>query len=850
MNIRKIVLTMGMALYAVSSMMAAPAKRGVRTFTQSNGSVISLNLAGDEFFHTFTTLDGLSVARGEDGDFHYLTPEGLSEVKAQNPEDRTPEVQAYLAAISPEMSVANIAKARKNAINARKAPARNVVERRASQVPNNGSPRVPVILVQYKDVKFKDADPNATFNDFFNTGEKSARQYFVDQSNGKFTPQFDVYGPYTLNSSRATYGGNDYWGNDKGVGKMVAEGCNAADSQMNFKNYDNDGDGICDVVIVLYAGDGEASSYDDDCENAVWPMQWELSASDYGKNLKLDNTTVDKFAVFNELNGSDLSKIDGVGTFCHEFSHCLDLPDFYDTQYAGHFGMADWSLLDSGCYNDDGYTPIGYTAYEKEFMGWIEIEEATENTLYSLPVLNQKSAATDKAVKLTNPSNKNEYFIIENRTNQGWDLYMPAEGLLIYHVTYDASVWDSNTVNDGDMQRMTPVPADGRLKLDSYDYYGETYYYANEEDLKGDLWPYGNATEFTDESDPAAKLNLGSGKYLGKPVTEMTRQTDGSISFWCMKAAMPTIAVPTGLTHSVLSNTSAEISWTPGDDNDATYTLEIRPHRDITCEEVISTTFNNDSHGWETEGFTEIDKATGSVRMGSTKQLGGVISPKFNAIDGDENVTVMLNAKNYSNDNTTLLVSLLDKNLATLSEKEVKLSGSFADYTVLLAGAKGECYVEIATTAKKSRAYLKSATVFVGDATETEKARAGVSLLPEGGVKSRVHSASASADGAAIVITDINGTSYTVIGLAANARYDYKVKAVSKNPDVVADSKWSPSGLLDLGMSTAVEIVEAPETAAAAEYFTLQGIRLNTVPTVPGIYIEHRNGQSRKILVK
>lgn len=65
---------------------------------------------------------------------------------------------------------------------------------------------------------------------------------------------------------------------------------------------------------------------------------------------------------------SGAPKVEGIGTFCHEFSHCLGLPDFYDTNYNGHFGMASWSLMDSGSYNDDGYTPIGYSAYEKEFM--------------------------------------------------------------------------------------------------------------------------------------------------------------------------------------------------------------------------------------------------------------------------------------------------------------------------------------------------------------------------------------------------------------------------------------------------------------------------------------------------
>ena len=89
----------------------------------------------------------------------------------------------------------------------------------------------------------------------------------------------------------------------------------------------------------------------------MWPCQWELSASDFNKALTLNGVKIDKFGVFNELNGFDMSRIDGIGTFCHEFSHCLGLPDFYCTTYAGYFGMSDWSLMDYGCYNTKATHP-------------------------------------------------------------------------------------------------------------------------------------------------------------------------------------------------------------------------------------------------------------------------------------------------------------------------------------------------------------------------------------------------------------------------------------------------------------------------------------------------------------
>ena len=527
MNLNKI-LALGLLAGCSAAAMAVPARPGLRTYQQPDGSEITLTLVGDEHFHTFLTTDGLTVERGEDGAFYYLTTDGLTDVAVHNPSMRQAPENAFVKSISARADLEALLEVNKESINARRAA---TVPTRAgkTQVPNTGSPRIPILLVQYKDVKFRDADPLSTFKDFFMTGESSARRYFEDQSNGKFTPQFDVYGPVTLASKRFKYGANQSGpGSDVGVGKMVAEAVKALDSEIDYSLYDNDQDGECDVMIVLYAGDGEAASTDSDSANAIWPCQWTLSGSDYGKALNFNNTVINKFAVFNELSGFDLRKIDGIGTFCHEFSHCLGLPDFYDIKYR-FFGMGMWSLMDTGSYNNQCYTPCGYSAYEKAFMGWIDIEEGVRDKQYTLPVFNSKDASKDIAVRLTNDGDPDEYFILENRRKQGWDSYMPAEGLFIYHVTYDEEAWTKNQVNISAMQRMTPVPCDNNLRMD----YLAGQYLINEKDMKGDLWPYEGNNEFTDSSKPAAVVNTG--KYLGKPVTEITINPDGTASFWVDK---------------------------------------------------------------------------------------------------------------------------------------------------------------------------------------------------------------------------------------------------------------------------------------------------------------------------
>lgn len=794
-------LTFAFAACVALSAAAIPARQGVRTFTQPDGSQIQLRLIGDEFSHNYVNADGKLMHRDADGFFREMTPAQAAERHAAGIKRR---------------SVRNL-------------PVRRAAQENQSQVPHIGSPSIPILLVQYSDYKFKDKDPAATFDKFFAEGNSSAHQYFLDQSNGKFDGRFDIYGPVTLSGKRADYGGNDYWGEDKGVGKMVGEACLGLDGKIDFSKYDNDGDGECDVVIVLYAGDGEASSYDEDCEDSVWPCQWSLEDSDYGKSIRLDNTKVNLFAVFNELYGENLSEIDGIGTFCHEFSHCLGLPDFYDTQYGPHFGMGSWSLMDQGSYNDDGYTPIGYSAYEKEFMGWIEIPEANENTLYTLTPMNLKSEATDMAVKLTNAADPDEYYILENRKKQGWDAYMAAEGLLITHFTYDADAWNGNTVNDYDLQRATLIPADNSLKLDRESYWGQTYYYINEADLKGDLWPYRTANELTDTSTPSAKVNKGG--YMSKPITEITKNSDGTISFYAMKGALPAVETPDNLTHTLISESSALISWECNDVNAGSYTLEVTQHVDNPYTLLHDVIFNSDNHGWTPGGYYEYDNIENCAKLGSGKNVGSLTSPILKTEDGHEKVTVVFSAKTYGSDKTTVKVSITNPSGTRLKTLDFPLTSAVEDYKAVFDLPGGTSFkVMIETTVNKNRFYLYTAKISSGEKEEFNAPQKRV------------------ATEAPRIFEGIKEKSYQVDGLTPKSSYDYRVHAVAADPESFANSAWTPKMVLDLSEITGVEVL--PIDADAPErWITLQGVQLSGRPSAPGVYIHIIGGKTHKVIL-
>ena len=541
----------------VLAVVAKPAKPGWIKVTQSDGTTLMVQPVGNAFNHAILTTDGLTVDRGSDGDFYYTSSlTGLTAVRAHNVDQRTAVETAFIGAQRDNLTMQT------KSFKSQRGKGQLAVggSNADSDVPAMGERHIPIILVEYKDKKFSNTREDII--EAMLTGDESVGQYFRDQSNGKYQPVFDVYGIYTLSQNRAYYGGNNSSGNDKNLGAMVTEACQLASADgVSFSPYDTNNDSYCDVVIVIYAGVGEADATTTYPES-VWPCHWDLSSAAYygmggtgAFRPASGDPLVNGFAVFNELyNGNDTgTTIDGIGTFVHEFGHCLGLPDLYDTGNGNHYGMGYWDVMCMGLFNNGGFTPVGYSAYEKVFMGWVDYITPQPGNYYTLPIWNQKNENTDKALCIKSNVNQNEYFVVENRRKVGWDRYIPCEGLMITHVTYDANRWRNNTPNNQDIQLMTLMNADN-----SWAYNSEST----------DLWPQASKTEFTDNSTPAAKLNMrsngtisGNAGYLGKPLTEMVINEDGTASFWYMKssATNPTIiATPTEVNMGgVMVNSSA-----------------------------------------------------------------------------------------------------------------------------------------------------------------------------------------------------------------------------------------------------------------------------------------------------
>ena len=509
-------------LLLATTVSAVPAKRGVtRQLTLSDGSVVQARLVGDEFAHYWLSDDGRAFA-AEGNSYHAIN---LSAIREEGLLRRAEANSRRTARLAP---------------------------RRTRGAGYFGKKRGIIILVNFSNLAFKAEDPNTQYQRIANEKnfvegkfKGSMYDYFYAQSEGQFDLEFDVVGPFTLSKNQAYYGANNVRGDDKHPAEMVSEACLLADSLVNYADYDWDSDGYVDQVYVVYAGKGEA---DGGPAYTIWPHEWELeAASFYGDGpgaLDLDGVKVNTYATGNELEAAT-NNVMGIGTMCHEFSHCLGYPDFYDTDYSGGQGMGSWDLMDNGSYNGDGFQPAGYTSYERWVAGWREPIVLDKD----MEVRGMKSLQEGGDFYIIyNDGNRNEYFLLENRQKTGWDASVPGHGLLILHVDYDARAWSNNTPNDNPShQRMTWVAADNNYQY--YVYQGTKYY--TDEGMSTDPFPYRTTNSFSSESAPDAKFfnkTSNGSNYMDWAIRNISEESGGTMAFdfKYVTIATPTFSVPGG----------------------------------------------------------------------------------------------------------------------------------------------------------------------------------------------------------------------------------------------------------------------------------------------------------------
>lgn len=539
---------------------------------QADGSVITVILRGDEHINWYTTLDGVLLVQGVDNNYYIgkveksgnliatkqLAHEALTRSQAERNLIAKQDKQKFFAYVN------KIAEESENAYDNSPLTRGPIIDSGYGGVPyfpHTGSPKALVILAEFQDTTFTIQDTKKVFTNYLmneghftetrygqNQNYKGVRGYFKDCSYGQFTPEFDVVGPIKLPKEQTYYGEGD-----DNIEALIEDACSAIDSIVDFADYDANNDGMVDLVYVIYAG--HSANYSGNKETDIWPKSSTVNISN-----TYDGKRIRRYGVSNELAGKEnkkkeKEKINGIGLFCHEFSHTLGLPDIYaidkKAKNQNDQGMEFWDLMDGGTEVRGGRVPASYLAWEREVMGWMKINELKNDS----SIKNLKSIDNGgKAYKIVNPNDSNEYIVLQSIQKgpwyQGWRDGTYGKGLLAYRISYP-----SNNVNVFDFPnnvkgkpRVIPIPADGKiLAADSAKGSITTY----TQQLNGDLYPYNDINKIDE-------VTMYDGTILKWSISEITEkdganEDDRYVSFK-FKNNEPTGIQPPSIIERIISD--------------------------------------------------------------------------------------------------------------------------------------------------------------------------------------------------------------------------------------------------------------------------------------------------------
>lgn len=865
---KKVLFTL-LALIAITCRIyAIPARPVLITKVQGDGTSLKIFLRGDERYHFTTTSDNMPIVEGYNGNFYYAINKGgsieCSKILAHNENERSYEEIEYVN--RNQNLLIELIEAQRNSktsqgiydIKARRVSTTRSVGQRTTYY---GERRGLVILVNFSNLTMVTENAYDEFYQQFNqVGYNhnnhigSVHDYFYDQSYGVFDLSFDVVGPVTVSRQYSYYGANSPKNSntDLHVGQMISEACKLADNEVNYADYDWDGDGEVDQVYVIYAGYGEASGAP---ANTIWPHEYSLTGCAYSGDgdgpLTLDGVKIDTYACSCELAGYSGKTMMGIGTACHEFSHCLGLPDFYDVKYNGGVGMESWDIMDAGGYNGpdrNGEVPCGYSAYERWFAGWLTFTELNEmERIKDMPDL----GTSPMSYIIYNDSNHEEYFTLENRQNTRWFGYVNSSknchGLLITHVDYLARAWQTNSVNTNpEHQRMSVVPADN----DYGSYYNngvsERYITSNEE-LEGDLFPGRcGITEFTNISH----INVGGRLfnqnedgtfYLNKPITNI-KEANGLISFDFMGGIY--VPKPHSVSAEVEEPNAFVIHWDIDGEVDS-FEIEAAEIRKKTPLEslMISENFSNfltepgsDDGKMDLStylnSYTQINGWSGKriytsaigAKIGNGTELGHLMTPfKFS---NSNSITIKLAVQSLLGTATLIKVSLIgEKNdtvychtIATSSERQSYVF-TFPDIEKGLYAVNIQCNQPF---------YIASFSMFDGDFSEND-----LSVTSMIGIITPVEK---------YLVSGIKEKSYRLVNLKAK-EFQFRVRAEKDE----AFSQWSDYESFDFKTQDAIDVVHCLPVSNKRFLYDLGGYRA-CENYKHGVFIVIRNGKVYKVL--
>ncbi len=565
-----------LSLYFCQIGRCVPAVQMIKQLEQPNGNSFTAKLWGDEEAHGWETLEGFAVIKDPVTKFWCFAvmdeTSGLIKpgmiVGLEKGDD---ELQTNLRPMAVHQQISGIRRfEQKHEVGIDRAPV-------------TGSKQLPVMMVNFSD-KNTTYDSTDFQNLLFDTGNKSMKDFYEEVSYGAFTVTpgtAGVTGWYTSAKTHDYYGENDSYGYDKYSGELVIEVVTAADATIDFSEYDTDGDCYVDVVVIIHQGSGEEAGGP---TTDIWSHQWELDdAVNYGDGSGAYTTNdsgpcgtiiIDKYIIQPEML---LGQIQTVGVFAHEYGHCLGLPDLYDTDGSSG-GIGNWGLMSGGAWGGvdrPGDSPVHLCAWSKYVLGWINPLTVTDRLLEESidPVAGY---ADVYRFFPGNQTDSEEYYLVENRQQIGFDEGLSGTGLAIWHID-DNMASNTNIDNSAECSpsedctdthyRVTLVQADGDWDLEKGRNSGDT----------GDLYPgTSENTYFTHTSDPANLCFDGSSSNVNI--------SDISVSQSTIKATL-------ALVYTITPSVDGGGNITPGGKSTADHgdnvTLTITPNAGYQVQDVL-----------------------------------------------------------------------------------------------------------------------------------------------------------------------------------------------------------------------------------------------------------------------
>lgn len=677
----RFVLTALAMVLAAAGAFARPVFKTNMTFSQPDGTTFLANVSGDEFLRIITTINGEAIAKDDDGWWSYAIygDDGTKESTGIHVgSDGNGMVKAQSRFIPYEVLSERASLRAEAARDERMVPiTRRILERDGAATKAEGvihNKHGVVIICEYSDVKLAPGTTKSSFENMLsqtgyssNGAEGCALEYFNHQFGDGWNFEFTVVGPITLPETHSYYGKNDKDGTEPNAAQMIADAIKAADPLVDYSKFDDDNDGYIDNIFVFYAGKDEADDADNNAD-CVWSHAWYLSSATLANGTRIpvkdrtfDGVIADRYACTSELaNFGSYYSFATIGTFCHEYSHTLGLPDLYDTDYEStdgtHISAGLWrstALMDAGNMNNHGNTPPNYNCIEKEIVGLVEPQPLREG-FYTLKPIDQEGAV---CLRYDHPSNDGEYFLFECRsTKSGWDSYIYGNGLYVYHIDRSDNAvaprktaretWLDNKVNAYHSHQCADlVEASG--KNDKFIF--KTFGGISTNDLKGLPFPYGSTHNFFSATSKPA-FAFWDGTLSQFSIDGITVNADGSVSFSVSTSkAIPEI---TRYEYESFQN-SAVISWISNMASDQPAYISFGKTGGKMKEMEVTSYNEGTSFAFVAEGLSPVSEYTVELYFKDGDQKGNVTTFKFQTGKSTSKIPPYIILSNAARDKTS-----------------------------------------------------------------------------------------------------------------------------------------------------------------------------------------------------